>query len=105
MNNFVRAWDLGRSYFFKSDVTEFSNKYGSKLNSMIQGNKYGSAIDDIMNRYTRRFEERHKHIATLIDAKHDFSIDEYLTVDRRQVEYPETLEEVNERWRKRSLVT
>jgi len=101
LDNFIKAWDPGKLYFFKADVDEFHAKYATKLNDMIHGNMDCSAIDEIMNRYTRRFEERHKHITSLIDAKHDFTVDEYLSVDRRQSEYPKDVEEVNERWRQR----
>lgn len=101
LNNFIRAWDPGRLYFYKSDVEEFRKKYATNLNSMIQGNMDCSAIDTIMNRYTKRFEERHKTVGGLIKAKHDFSVDEYMTVDRRQMEYSKSSEEITERWRKR----
>ncbi|MFW7377639.1 MAG: carboxy terminal-processing peptidase [Oligoflexus sp.] len=101
LDNFVKAWDPGKLYFLKADVDEFQAKYATKLNDMIHGNMDCSAIDEVMNRYTRRFEERHKYIVKLIDSKHDFTVDEYLNVDRKQVDYPTTIEEVNERWRQR----
>jgi carboxyl-terminal processing protease len=101
LENFVKAWDPGKLYFFKSDVEEFKKKFADKLDDQIYGNMDCSAIDKVMNRYSKRFEERQKNIGKLVDAKYDFSKEEYLKVDREAIDYPATLEEVNERWRKR----
>jgi carboxyl-terminal processing protease len=100
MDMFIKSWDPAKVYFFKADVDELNKKYATKLDDMIKANDC-SAIDNIMNLYSRRFEERQKHIYKLLDEKFDFTKDEYLIVDTKQMDYPQTLDEVNERWRKR----
>lgn len=100
LDNFMKAWDPGKLYFYQSDVDEFANKYANKLDDAIGRDMNCAAIDDIMNRYSQRFMERNQYITKLIDGKYDFTIDEYLNVDRKNLTYPKTVEEVNERWRK-----
>lgn len=100
LDSFIKAWDPAKVYFFQSDVDEFKKKYNGSLHKMVN-NADCSAIDDMMARYSQRFEERQKYIIKLIDDKHDFTVDEYLELDSKNTAYPKTVEEVNERWRKR----
>ncbi len=100
LDNFVKSWDPGKLYFYQSDVDEFNAKYANKLDDQIGRDINCSSIDDVMNRYSQRFTERNQFIMKAIDAKQDFTIDEYLNVDRKNLAYPKTVEEVNERWRK-----
>ncbi len=100
LDSFIKAWDPAKVYFFQSDVDEFKKKYNGTMHKMVN-NADCSAIDDIMARYSQRFEERQKYIVKLIDEKHDFNVDEYLELDSKNTPYPKTVEDVNERWRKR----
>lgn len=100
LDNFLKAWDPGKLYFYQADIDEFNSKYASKLDDAIGRDMNCAAIDDIMNRYSQRFVERNQYITKIVDSKFDFTIDEYLNVDRKNLTYPKTVEEVNERWRK-----
>ncbi len=100
LDNFIKSWDPGKLYFYQSDVDEFNKKYATKLDDMIGRDMDCSAIDEIMNRYAQRFAERNKYVQKAIGDKQDFTIEEYLNVDRKNMTYPKTVEEVNERWRK-----
>ncbi|MBC7658455.1 MAG: carboxy terminal-processing peptidase [Chitinophagaceae bacterium] len=100
LDNFIKAWDPGKLYFYQSDVDEFNKKYAGKLDDMIGRDMDCSAIDDVMNVYAKRFVERNKFVQKAIADKQDFTIEEYLNVDRKNMTYPKTVEEVNERWRK-----
>lgn len=100
LENFIKAWDPGKLYFFSADVGEFRKKYSKNLDDMINQLDC-SAIDFVVNRYSKRFSERQKFVETLIEKKYDFSKDEYMTIDRKKLDYPKTTEEINERWRKR----
>ncbi len=101
LDTFIKAWDPWKLYFFKSDVDEFKTKFASKLDNMIYGNLDCSAIDFVMNRYSKRFSEKQKYVEKLLKQKFDFSIDEYMNVDMKSIDYATTADEVNERWRKR----
>jgi len=100
LDNFLKAWDPGKMYFYQSDFDEFTSKYSNRLDDLIGRDMNCALIDEIMNRYTQRFNERSKFVNKVIDDKHDFTIDEYLNVDRKNMAHPKTVEEVNERWRK-----
>ncbi len=99
-DDFVKAWDPGKVYFLKSDVKEMEDKYATKLDDMIMDSDC-HAIEDITKTYTKRFNERQKMIDGIIDGKFDFTTDEYMTIDRKKMEYATTTEEIGERWRQR----
>ncbi len=100
LDNFIKSWDPGKLYFYQSDVDEFNKKFAGKLDDMIGRDMDCSAIDEVMNRYAQRFGERNKFVQKALGEKQDFTIEEYLNVDRKNLTYPKTVEEVNERWRK-----
>jgi carboxyl-terminal processing protease len=100
VDNFLRAWDPGKVYFLKGDVKQIEEKYATKLDDMIMDANC-QAIDEITKLYAKRFNERQKTISDAIDAKHDFSIEEFMTIDRKKLDYATTTEEIADRWRQR----
>jgi carboxyl-terminal processing protease len=100
LDNFIKTWDPGKVYFLKADVQDLEKKYSTKLDDMITDANC-SALDEVMKVYSKRFYERQKTIQTAIDAKHDFTVDEYMTIDRKKMEFATTTEEIAERWRQR----
>ncbi len=102
LDNFLKAWDPGKMYFYQSDFDEFTSKYSNKLDDLIGRDMNCTVIDEIMNRYTQRFNERSQFVNKVVDEKYDFSLDEYLNVDRKNMPYAKTVEEVNDRWRKQT---
>ena len=100
LDNFVRYWDPGKVYFLEEDVTQFKSKFEKTLPSMI-AKADCSAVDLIFAQYSKRFEERQAQITKLIDIRHDFKLDEHLTIDRKTLPYAKNASEINERWRKR----
>lgn len=100
LDTFIKAWDPAKLYFYQADVDEFTKKYGTTMHKMVNQADC-SAIDDIMARYSRRFEERQKIIFKQIDDKHDFTKDEYMVIDTKKTPWAKNVEELNERWRQR----
>ncbi len=100
LDNFIKSWDPGKVYFLKADVKALEDKYATKLDDMITDANC-SALDEVMKVYSKRFFERQKTIAQAIDAKHDFTVDEYMDIDRKKMEFAATTEEISERWRQR----
>ena len=100
LDNFIKAWDPGKLYFYQADIDEFKKKFGTKFDDQLNKINCGG-IDFIVNRYSKRFEERQAHITKLINRKFDFTKDETMLIDRKKIAFSSTLEEVNERWRKR----
>lgn len=80
----VRAWDPGKMYFLQSDVDRFDSMYATKIDDMV-GQANCGFINDIVETYGRRFEERNKSINAILEMKHDFTVDEYLEIDRKKI--------------------
>lgn len=100
LDNFVKSWDPSKVYFLQADIDRMEKDYSTKLDEMIPAGDC-SAIDDIVNTYSKRFAEAQKMIFRLIDDKVDFNVDEYLEIERKTMPYAKTTEEIQERWRKR----
>ena len=96
----VRAWDPGKMYFLQSDVDRFDSMYATKIDDMV-GQANCGFINDIVETYGRRFEERNKSINAILEMKHDFTVDEYLEIDRKKIPWAKTNEELTDRWRKK----
>lgn len=100
LDNYLKAWDPGKVYFLKSDVDALEKKYATKLDDMIMDADC-KPIEEVVRLYSQRFDERQKLISTQVAAKHDFTIEEYMPIDRKKIEYATTTEEIAERWRQR----
>lgn len=100
VDSYVKAWDPGKVYFVKADVQALEQKYGNKLDDMIMDANC-KAVEEVAKLYAQRFDERQKLIYQAIDGKHDFSLDEYMLIDRKKLEFATTTEEIAERWRQR----
>ena len=100
LDSFIKSWDPGKIYFLKTDVDRFKSKFATKLDDMVQKDDC-SVIDAVVDVYSKRFQERQKTIGKLIKMKFDFKKDEYMDIDRKKMTWAKTVEEVEDRWRKR----
>ena len=100
LDNFIKSWDPSKVYFLQADIDRLEKDYATRLDEMIPGGDC-SAIDDVVNTYSKRFAEAQKMVFRLVDEKVDFTTDEYLELERKNMPWPKTTEEVQERWRKR----
>jgi carboxyl-terminal processing protease len=98
-DNFIKDLDPGKYYFLKADVDEFK-KEGKTLDDQIRDGNIEFARK-VFERYLQRQDERFKTSMELLDQKHDFTVDEYITDDPEKIDYPATLAEANERLRKK----
>ncbi len=100
LDNYIKIWDPSKVYFLQADIDRFQKQYGKTLDDQIPKGKC-TAIDDIFATYSKRFKERQPGIMKAVEAKHDFSVDEYLELDPKKVSWAKNNEELDERWRKR----
>lgn len=100
LDNFIKAHDPGKLYFFSSDIKEINDKYRDKLDNMM-AQLDCSAIDFVVNRFSKRFEERNRYVQKLLKQQYKFDVDESLLIDRKKIKFLSTTEDLNERWRKR----
>ena len=100
LSNFLRNWDPGKAYLLQKDIDTLSKRYRTKLDDQISKGRC-HALDDIINTFSMRFHEVNSSLVKIIRAKHDFSIDEYMLIDRKKISYAKNQQELQERWRKR----
>lgn len=98
-NNYLQQLDNGKNYFLKSDIVEFS-KFKFELDDFL-ANSNINFFFDVFNVYLRRVAERMNYINELLENEFDFTEDEYFIVKRDSVDWAESIEQLNDDWRKR----
>lgn len=101
LDQYVDDLDPSRSYFFQSDINEFS-AYETILDDALKSGDLEAAYT-IFNRYQLRNTERLNYAISLLEKKFpfNFNIDESLVADRSESAWPTNEAEMNDLWRKR----
>lgn len=99
LGNYINAFDRTRLYFFQSDIDEFE-KYDTALDDLVKRGDISFAFT-VYNRFIKRLEERVSYIEKLLAADHDFTIDEFVDLDREEAPWAKNIEEIEEMWRTR----
>ncbi len=95
----LKDLDPQKQYFLQADIDEF-NKFRDHLDDLIKQGDVAFARM-VFNRYLQRLDERMKVAHAMVDAPHDFTLDESLTVDGDAIVWAANSAELDERWRKR----
>jgi carboxyl-terminal processing protease len=96
---FFKELDPTKLYFLKEDIEEFK-KYETQLDDMLLQGDLSYAYK-VYERLVMRFGERMKLIEEMVNAKHDFTVKEYLPTDFDKIDFAANDAELRERWRKR----
>ncbi len=96
---FVKNLDPMKAYFLQSDIEEFG-KWKNELDDQMIAGKFDVAFE-IFGRFLYRVDERTDVALEMIDADHDYSIDEEMVTDPELLTFAKTEEEARESWRKR----
>jgi carboxyl-terminal processing protease len=96
---FLKDLDPNKQYFLKSDIDEFKKQETQLDDQLLEGDL--AFAYKVYERLVARIAERVKLVEELVDAKHDFTVKEYLETDPDAVDYARSDEEMRERWRKR----
>ena len=99
LDRYLEQLDPQKLYFTQSDVEQL-NRFRNELDDLVQKGDVKFAYSTF-NLYLKRLEERVTLAQRLIDAEHDFSVDESIVTDRDALAWAASDEEVQERWRKR----
>ncbi len=103
LDKYLKQLDPGKSYLLKQDIEEFQSHRYSLDNALNKGNL--DPAFTIFNRYQQRVEERLKWVVDLLTEhgikKFDFGLDEKLELDREQVTWAESSEQLEQLWFKR----
>ena len=91
--------DGNKSYFLLSDI-EYFNNLSNQIDDMI-GSQSLQPVFDMYEVYRTRAKERMTYALQQLELKKDFTIDENFLFDRSNSTWANTINELNEIWRKR----
>ncbi|MBI3551833.1 MAG: carboxy terminal-processing peptidase [Elusimicrobia bacterium] len=98
--NYLEMYDYNRMFFDKTDVDEFTARYGDGLADRIKEGDVAPAYE-IFDRFLKRLEERTALVAELTASSMTFTADESIVVDRHESAWAASAKEVRELWRLR----
>jgi len=98
-NNFINSLDHNKLYFLKSDFDDFS-KYKNELDDDIRAGNV-EPFYNIFNVFKKRVGERVKYSLNRLKKGFDFSLDEYIYLDRKDSGYVSSEKALDQLWRKR----
>jgi len=97
-NKYISSLDNNKIYFLKADIDEFA-KAKKDFDDFIKKGELDIPYR-IFNRFKQRLNFRTKQIAKVLQKEFDFSKNENYQPDRKNADWPQTIEEQNELWRK-----
>jgi len=96
---YLKNLDPNHSFFLNEDIQNFS-KYRYKLDEALEEADLEPAFD-IFRIYRKRVKERINYAVSELKKEFDFEIDEDYLFDRRELNWANDVEELNDFWRKR----
>ncbi len=98
-DNYLESLDYNHMYLLASDVKDFQT-FVPSMDDDLRGKTVKIDKPFLMfNRFRNRVYERIPAILDMIDKGFDFTLDEYLTIDRSKEPWADTVDDLNERWR------
>ncbi len=98
-DRFLKKMDFNRLYFLESDIAQFeSHRY--RMDNYLGSGQVKSAYN-IFNIYQQRYAERLEYVYERLQTPFDFTVDEYIELDRTEEPWARNRAELNEIWRKR----
>ncbi|QDT98970.1 carboxy terminal-processing peptidase [Gimesia aquarii] len=99
MKRFIKQLDPQKLYFYQSDIDRFKAEQ-NQLDEKLAAGDVKFAYE-CFNLYLQRLQERMDYAQQLVDVDHDFTVDESIVVDAKNLDFVKDQTEMNERWRKR----
>ena len=99
LESYIDSMDGNKSYFLLSDIENFNN-LSNQIDDMI-GSQSLQPVFDMYEVYRTRAKERMTYALQQLELKKDFTIDENFLFDRSNSTWANTINELNEIWRKR----
>ena len=99
LDNLLKDLDPQKLYFLQADITELGNSRND-LDDQVKEGDVGFAYTTF-DLYLNRIEEGIVLAEELIDADHDFGLDESMVVDADELHWAKDPSELRERWRQR----
>jgi len=98
-DRYFKTLDSSKMYFLASDIKRFE-KYRFELDDRIKASNADIGFE-IYKLFRTRVEQRQSHIEKLLSKPFNFKKTEYITVDRKEANWENSVEELDELWRKR----
>jgi carboxyl-terminal processing protease len=99
LERFFDKLDPTRVYFLESDIIRFE-KYRYVIDDYLKIG-YVDPAYEIFNVFEERMAERLAHVYKILDKPFDFTLDEYLEIERSDAPWVKSIPELDELWRKR----
>ena len=96
--SFFEMLDPLKLFLLKEDVEEF-DKHRTRIDDYLKQGRIEFAFD-VFERFLKRVEGRFATIERMIQAEHDFSLNESIDSDREDAAYADTEKELEGLWRK-----
>jgi len=96
---FLESLDAMKLFFLQSDVDEFAREKFMIDDYVKKGDL--RFAKKVFARFLQRVRERIAVAQQYVDVEHDFTLDETMARDPKKMAYATSVEEANERWRKR----
>lgn len=100
LDSFVKTLDGGRTYFTAADIAEFE-QYRTSLDDLLLAGDTEAGYE-IYNRYQHRLIERLVYSIKQVEDEQnvfDFTVDEYMTLDRSEAPWPAGQAALEDLWR------
>jgi carboxyl-terminal processing protease len=98
-HRFLKDFDPTKGYFLQSDIDDFERDVPGLATQLEKGDL--TFAYKVYNLFIKRVAQRLPMIEELINAKHDYTVKEYLSTDFDKIPYAKDTAELRERWRKR----
>lgn len=99
LERFIEQLDPQKLYFLKSDI-DVLRQSRTELDDLLKEGSVEFAYETF-DLYLKRLDERLAVATKIIDADHDFTVDESMIVDADDLDWAKSKSELDERWRKR----
>ena len=99
LKRYLEVWDPQKLYFLQSDIDEFSKAKTSLDDEILRGDVQFAA--GVFERFRSRMDVRAAKLDALIDIDPDFTVEEEMIRDAKEIPWASIETELDERWRKR----
>ena len=99
LKKYIESLDPNREYFYKSDIDYF-NQYKMQMDDYIISG-YLEPAYEIFTVYHQRVKDRISFVFSMLEDEPDFSVKEFLYFDRKELEWFDDLNQMDNYWRKK----
>ena len=99
LDKYISSLDPNREYFFSSDINYF-NQYKNQMDDYVVSG-YLEPAYEIFTVYHQRVKDRISYVFTLLENEPDFSIEESLLFDRKELDWFSDASSMDDYWRKK----